>query len=361
MTPPPPPKPQVGSIAPYVAGKSIEEIAAAYGLVPESIAKLASNENPYGPSPEVVEAIKRVASTVHMYPSQSMHGLRKRMAEYVGTEPERVLPTPGMDGLIEYVLRAFVCDGDEVIITSPTFSYYEIASLACGARVVHVPRKHFEVCAHDVLERASERTKVVFVCSPNNPTGNTVPLDVVEELADSLRAIVFVDEAYVEFSSCSLLGELLDYDNVVIGRTLSKAFGLAGLRVGYGVLPSCLMEPCQRVATPFALSSVAQAAAEGALADIEYMRECVSRIRRDRELLYDIPFKTYPSEANFVLVDVAPFTAAEVCERLLKKGIIVRDCTGFYGMGKSYVRISVGTREQTKRVVEAMKEIHSEL
>jgi len=361
MSLPPPPKPQVDSIAPYVAGKSIEEIADAYGLEPESIAKLASNENPYGPSPEVVEAIKRVAPTVHVYPSQLMQGLRRRMAEYAGTEPERVLPTPGMDGLIECVLRAFVCDGDEVIITSPTFSYYEIASLACGASVVHVPRRHFEVCAHDVLERASERTKVVFLCSPNNPTGNIVPLDVVEELADSLRAIIFVDEAYVEFSSYSLLGELLDYDNVVIGRTLSKAFGLAGLRVGYGVLPTSLMEPCQRVATPFALSSVAQAAAESALTDIEHMRRCVSWIRRDRELLYTIPFKTYPSEANFVLVDVAPLTAGEVCERLLRRAIIVRDCTSFYGMGESYVRISVGTREQTKRVVEAMKEIHSEL
>ncbi len=355
-----PPKPQVSGIAPYVAGKSAEEMAAEYGVAPESIIKLGSNENPYGPSPRVVEAIQRAAPSVHVYPSYSMDTLKKGLAEYVGTVPERVLPTAGMDGLIEVVLRAFVQDGDEVIITSPTFSYYAIASAASGAKVVHVPREGFEVDADGVLESATERTKVVFVCSPNNPSGNTTPSETIAEIAQSLDAVVFVDEAYVEFASHSSLSELDGLDNVVVGRTLSKAFGLAGLRVGYGVLSDVVMDACLRVATPFAVSSLAQAAAVQALEDLDYVRECVARIRHNRELLYDIPFTTYPSDANFVLVNVAPLTAAEVCEMLLKRGIIVRDCTSFQGLGETYVRISVGTREQTKRVVDAMREVYSE-
>ncbi|MHC1602423.1 MAG: histidinol-phosphate transaminase [Methermicoccaceae archaeon] len=352
------PKPQVSSITPYVAGKSIEEIAAGYGVAPEDIVKLGSNENPYGPSLGAVEAIQKAASNVHVYPSYSMSALKKKLAVYAGTVPEKILPTAGMDGLVEDVLRAFVQDGDEVIITSPTFSYYAIASLACGANVVYVPREHFEIDTEGVLESATEKTKVVFVCSPNNPSGNITPSDTIAELATSLDAIVFVDEAYIEFAHGSALSELDEYDNVVVGRTLSKAFGLAGLRVGYGILPDAVMDACLRVATPFGLSSVAQAAAVRALDELDYMKECVSKIKRNRELLYDIPFTTYPSEANFVLVDVAPLSAKEACEELLKKGIIVRDCTSFEGLGSTYVRISVGTREQTERVVEAMKELY---
>jgi|Deesub1362A_J573_1020465.scaffolds.fasta_scaffold00039_79 histidinol-phosphate aminotransferase len=355
------PKKSIERIRPYVPGKGISEIAKRFGFKEDEVIKLASNENPYGTSPEVIQRIRENAQNVHLYPEPS--DVSTLLSEYVGVEEECIITTPGMDGLIDYTLRAYVSEGDTVLITSPTFSYYEIASLASGGDAVHVFRREFEVDASDIMDNL-DRCKLIFICSPNNPTGNTTPFEVIREIAESFDGIVFVDEAYVEFSGRDMISsaralpkKALSLENVIVGRTMSKAFGLAGLRIGYGILHPMIMEDVKRVATPFSVSSIAQVAAKTALENIEYFSRIVARMKNTRELLYEAPFKTYRSEANFVLMDVSPLTSEEVFNKLLERGVIVRDCSSFYGMGDHYIRVSVGREEETRRALDIFNEL----
>jgi len=357
-------KKSIERIRPYVPGKGISEIAKRFGFKESEVIKLASNENPYGTSPEVIQKIRENAQNVHLYPEPS--DVSTLLSEYVGVDEECIITTPGMDGLIDYTLRAYISEGDSVLITSPTFSYYEIASLASGGNAVHVFRRGFEVDVGDVMDNMDnlDRCKLIFICSPNNPTGNTTPFKVIREIAESFDGIVFVDEAYVEFSGRDMISsaralpkKALSLENVIVGRTMSKAFGLAGLRIGYGVLPPMIMEDVKKVATPFSVSSIAQVAAKTALENIEYFSRIVERMKNTRELLYKAPFKTYRSEANFVLMNVSPLTSEQVFSKLLERGVIVRDCSSFYGMGDHHIRVSVGREEETKKALDIFNEL----
>jgi histidinol-phosphate aminotransferase len=357
-------KKEIFDIAEYVPGKSIEEIASAYGLKPESIIKLGSNENPLGPSPKAVQALIEAAPGANIYPSADAHELREALSKYTGFPvPNIVASGPGMDGLLDGLCRIIIEKGDEVIVPTPTFSYYELPARACGGKPVFIRRNpDFSVDPEKVLKAVSSRTKIIFLCSPNNPSGNLLPEADLRKIVENTHALVFVDEAYVEFADRNLAGLVKEYDNLVIGRTFSKVFGLAGLRLGYGIMPEWLAKEYLRAATPFSVSLPALRAGLAALSDADHLNKSVNLAREGREYLKEkIPFKVYPSQSNFVLVDVSPLKAKKVTESLLKKGIIVRPCDSFREAGDSFIRVTVGTPEQNEKVVRAFEMSKSEV
>jgi len=350
----------IRTIPEYVPGRSIEDTAKKYGLDPASIIKLGSNENPLGPSQKAVEAILENACKVHLYPSADAGELVDALSTYLDIPVSNICATgPGMDGLLDNLTRLIIREGDEVIIPIPTFSYYEIAARANGASVVYVQRDQDLTVDIGAIQKAvSSRTKVIFLCSPNNPSGDVIPESHVRVLLESFHGLVFVDEAYVEFAEHSVKNLVMEYDNLVVGRTFSKIFGLAGLRLGYGIMPAWLKTEYLKVATPFNVSLLALKAGAAAISDKQHIEKSIAMVREGRKYLQEqIPFKVYASMANFVLVDVSPLHASEVCESFLKKGMIVRDCRSFRGAGNSLIRITVGTQEQNARVVEAFRSL----
>ncbi|NJD53375.1 MAG: histidinol-phosphate transaminase [Candidatus Methanoperedens sp.] len=355
----------VKDIKEYVPGKSIDEIAKKYGLDPDTIIKLGSNENPLGPSPLAVAAIKEKAQGVHLYPQADALELKKAIGDYTGYPASNIVVSGnGMDGIFDTMMRLFMSPGAESIIPIPTFSYYEISTLANGGKPVFVDRNpDFSISPEKVLGKINENTCLIFLCSPNNPSGNSIPEKDVRKILDSTGAIVFIDEAYVEFAGSSITGLVREYDNLIVGRTFSKAFGLAGMRMGYAIVPEWIARVYMKVMTPFSMDILSAAAGSAALGDREYLKKSIETVKNGRMQLSGAlslcKCKVYPSDANFILVDVSPRSAEEVSESLLRKGIIIRDCTSFRGAGKSLIRISVGTQMQNERVIEAFREILS--
>ncbi len=349
----------IRDIKEYVPGKSIEDIAQQYGLRPENIVKLGSNENPLGPSPLVISTIRERAANIHLYPGVDAIELRKAIGAYTGFPPENITASgSGMDGILDTIMRLFISCGSETIIPIPTFSYYEIVTRFSGGKPVFVKREpDFDIDPDKILESVSAKTKMIFLCSPNNPSGNLIPEGVVRHILESVNAIVFIDEAYIEFSKSSLTGLVKEYANLIIGRTFSKAFGLAGMRMGYAVMPEWINKAYMKVMTPFSVDVLSAAAGVEALKDKEHLKNSIEILKQGRLQLTNglgSLFKVYPSEANFILVDVSPRTASDISQALLKKGIIVRDCTSFRGAGKSLIRISAGTKEQNEKVIDAL-------
>ncbi len=345
----------------YVPGRSIAETSKAYNIPVDSIIKLGSNENPLGPSPAAVRAVTDRASGISVYPESDASDLRDAISEYTRHPAENIVAGAGMDGVIDTLMRILM--PGEAIIPTPTFSYYAISARAHHGTPVFAPRdRDFAIDPQDILSQVTGGTRVIFLCSPNNPSGNLIPesdLQMILEGLEGRDAIVFLDEAYVEFSERSMIDLAGEYDNLVVGRTLSKAFGLAGLRVGYGVMSERIRERYLKYATPFAVSTLATAAGIAALDDREHLTRSIEQVLDGRKKLAGIPFHIYPSEANFVLVDVSPHRSDAVCDFLARRGLIVRDCSSFRGAGDSLVRVSVGTAEQNERVVDAFSEFQN--
>jgi len=354
------PKPSIESMKEYVAGRNIEEVARSYGIDEQDVIKLASNENCLGPSPKAVAAIGRAAETIHLYPSVDAIELREALAAHYNMPVGNIVAGPGMDGVMETLLRVFLDKGDESVIPLPTFSYYENVTGFSSAKPVFSMRKaDYSLDTGDLLSKVTDRTKFIFITSPNNPTGNITPVRDIEEIAKEVKSLVFVDEAYIDFADHTALDLVKKYDNVIVGRTMSKAWGLAGLRIGYAFVPEWVLKQYMKAATPHSISRVSIAAALGALDDPEHYRKSVETVRAGRKYLAEnIPFKVLPSEANFILMDVAPRKSKLVADECMKRGIILRDCSSFRGMGDTFVRVTVGTPEQNKRLVDALKEIH---
>lgn len=357
-------KKEIFDIAEYVPGKSIEEIASAYGIDTASIIKLGSNENPLGPSSKAIQALVDIASGANIYPSADAIELREALSKYTGFPVSNLVASgPGMDGLLDGLCRLIIEKGDEFIVPTPTFSYYELPARVCGGKPVFIRRNQdFSVDLEKLLEAQSKKTKIIFLCSPNNPSGNLLPEKDLRKILENTKALVFVDEAYVEFADKNLSGLVREYDNLVVGRTFSKVFGLAGLRLGYGIMPEWLAKEYIRAATPFSVSLPALKAGIAALSDTEHRRKSIELARKGREYLKEkIHFKVYPSQANFVLVDVAPLKGKAVTQSLMKKGIIVRSCDSFRGASDTLIRVTVGTPEQNEKVVRAFETIKNEV
>jgi histidinol-phosphate aminotransferase len=321
------------------------------GPKPAREVRLDWNESPYGPSPKAVAALRELEAH-NRYPEFDAWALREALARYAGVPPERVVAGAGLDNVLETLMFLVVGSGDRVIISEPTFLVYEILARAHGGEVVDVPlREDFSLDASGVLDAIDERTKLIVICNPNNPTGNLLDSAAIERVVAEAPCLVAIDEAYAEFAGVSHLGLMDHYPNLAILRTMSKFAGFAGLRVGYGIFPDALMPYVLRIMPGFCnVSSGATAAAIASLADEEYNRGTVARIVRDREALADrlraMPgVEPLPSATNFLLVRLPVSDAGPVVRELGHRGVYVRHFANpAFGIADC-LRVSIGTPE----------------
>ncbi|HUK92944.1 MAG TPA: histidinol-phosphate transaminase [Methanomicrobiales archaeon] len=332
----------------YVYSTGAAEIARRSGVDP--VARLASNENPFPPPPVVLDAAILALRGVNRYPPEQPCSLLDALKRHHGDYP--FAAGAGMDGVIETVIRALVAPGERVVVSTPTFSFYGVAARAQGAEVVQAERREDFSVDPGSFARAMKGAALGFICSPNNPTGNATPPEEIAGILEKIDGVLFLDNAYVDFSDVDYRELMKDYDNLIIGRTLSKIYALAGLRIGYAFLPEWLTAPYGRAATPFAVSTVAAAAAEAALGEREWSEAYLDHVRTWRaRYTRETAHRVYPSQANFVLVDVAPLRSDEVTEALAARGVVVRSCRSFPGLEDHYIRVSIGEDWENERFI----------
>ncbi|MCX7856125.1 MAG: histidinol-phosphate transaminase [Anaerolineae bacterium] len=360
-----PVQPQRGlaEIRPYVPGKPIEEVQREYGLT--DIIKLASNENPLGPSPRAMRALAEEVPRLHLYPDGDSYELRHALARHLGIRPDQVTVGNGADGVIVQTCLSYLDDGDEVVVGQPSFPLYEIYTHVMRAHLVPVPLRDYRLDLEGMAAAITDRTKIVFVCNPNNPTGTIVTADEVSAFMARVPESVLVvfDEAYYEFVHTDEFPDTLAYiregrQNVMTIRTFSKIYGLAGVRLGYAVAQPEVLAPLLKVKEPFAVNRLAQAAGIAALEDDGFMEATIAATVNGRQFLcrgfHRLGVSCIPSHTNFVLVRVGP-QAGEVARRLLERGIIVRPCD-IYGLPE-FLRITIGTPTQNARLLTALEEV----
>jgi histidinol-phosphate aminotransferase len=350
------------TIKPYVPGKPIEEVKREFGL--RHVIKLASNESPFGPSPKVLKAIQAAAKVVNRYPDGDCFLLRQELAKRLRVKPRQLIFGNGSDEVIVLAIRAFVGPGDEVVLAKPSFLVYEIASKIAGARLKHVPLRNFRYDLAAMKKAVTAKTKIVFLGNPDNPSGMYLPdKDLVNFLKGLRRDIVvLIDEAYFEFVRAADYGQAIRlinrYPNVLVTRTFSKMYGLAGLRVGYGVGDEGMIDLLNRIREPFNVNSIAQAAALAALKDRAYYKKISATIDKQRRFLLAgllrLNLKVVDSCANFILIDVGA-SAPVIANKLLKKGVIVRGM-GFWGL-KGHIRVTIGAASENKRFINALEAV----
>jgi histidinol-phosphate aminotransferase len=339
----------------------MEEVERELGL--DEVIKLASNENPLGPSPLAIQAIREALQGLHRYPHGDCHSLRHRLSRHLGVQPEELCFGNGSNELLELVTRAFLGPGDEAVMGNPAFVVYRSVCQAVGCEIREVPLKDYTHDLHGMLQAVTARTKLVFLGNPNNPTGTCVSPTDLHAFVGALprNVILVVDEAYREYLPRDLQPNLLKYVRdgryLLALRTFSKAYGLAGLRIGYGVGPAAMIEILNRVRQPFNVNALAQEGARAALDDEAHLEETLRTTEAGRRSLQarldEMGVSYTPSVANFILVDVGVEGKA-VSTALLRKGVIVRSMEG-YGL-PTHIRITVGTAQENARAIKALSE-----
>jgi len=340
----------------YRAGRGIEEVAREIGLDPDDLVKLASNENMYGPSPKAVETIQSAAERMHSYPKASHADLAERLGQRWDIPAEQVWLGNGGDGVLDYFARAMLEPGDAVLVPSPGFAYYPMS-----ARFHHGEVREYTLSKAEEFAQTAETVlkdydgeRIVYLTSPHNPTGSEFTDDAIVEIAEQTdeETLVLVDEAYGEFTESESARRLIEErDDVAILRTFSKVYGLAGVRLGYGLVPEAWADAYARINTPFAASELACRAGLAALDDDDHVEQTVETARWAREYYHEhLDAPTWESGGNFVLAEVGDGSA--VAEAAQHEGVIVRDCSSF-GLPEC-IRITCGTREDTKRAVEVV-------
>lgn len=353
--------PQLASLRPYIPGKPIEEVERELGL--EAI-KLASNENPLGPSPKAVEAMRAALTESHRYPDAAGYYLRQRLAERLAVSMEQITLGGGSTELIQLTTRLLLGPGLEGLTSQYSFLVFAQSVQAVGTRLVEAPMKAWGFDLEALASRLTERTRLVYIANPNNPTGTLVRATEVDRLLARLpdSAVLLLDEAYCDYVDEPDYSHSLDYvrqqRNVLVLRTFSKVYGLAGLRVGYGMGHPQLIAALDKIRSPFNVSRLAQVAALAALDDEEHVRRSVESNRRGLELFArEIPRLglTYvPSHANFFFLETGN-DAEQDFKALLRMGVIVRPLA-FMGLPRA-LRVTVGTEEENRRVLEALKKL----
>jgi histidinol-phosphate aminotransferase len=350
------------SLKPYVAGKPLEELEREFGI--KDAVKLASNENPLGPSPMALEAIRRNAEDLHRYPNSGSYDLCQHLAGQLNIKCENIVLGNGSDDLIAMLARVLLQPGDEAVLPEPSFLFYEIVIQSSGAVPVGIPLKSGTTDLDGMLDCIGPLTRLVFVNNPHNPTGSLIPKPALDEFVEALPAnvVLVIDEAYIEFVNDRRCPKSIDYlnsDKTVVGlRTFSKAYGLAGLRIGYGLMPAYFAELLHRVRQPFNVNSLAQTAAIAALEDQEFLADTVRLVNDEMDFIYQALDKlniSYTrSRANFLLIQLNK-KADEVFEDLLRLGVIVRSMSA-YGY-PDCIRVSVGQHHENVRFLASLEKV----
>ncbi|HHV93221.1 MAG TPA: histidinol-phosphate transaminase [Firmicutes bacterium] len=349
-------------IAPYQPGKPISEVKREKGLT--DVIKLASNENPLGPSPKAVAALQQSLGSLHIYPDGSCFELRQALAKRLGVDPMELIFGNGSDEVIKMLGLTFLEPGDEVLTCEPTFSEYAYAAHLMGARFKSLALKDYAFDLEALLTAIGPKTKMVFICNPNNPTGAYVNKSAVEDFLAGVphHVLVVFDEAYYEYVTAEDYPDTIRYvregRNVVVLRTFSKIYGLAGLRIGYGIAPGHIAQLVRRVREPFNVNAAAQIAALAALEDEEHVRRSRELNEAGKAWLYleleKLGLEYVPSQTNFIFVDLKQDSQV-VYQRLLDRGIIARS-GGVFGC-PNWLRVSIGTEEENCRLIEALAEV----
>jgi len=355
--------PYIETLRPYEPGRSIEEVKRLYGL--DRVAKLASNENPLGPSPLALEAIHAHAPEVHCYPNGGLD-LRERLAAEFDLKVANVIAGSGSDGIMSNIIRAFLCDEDEVLTTEAAFIGFQVLARSRGVKYRTVPYRDWHYDLEALAASINEKTKIVYLANPNNPTGTIFTRHEFDAFYKHVpeRVLIILDEAYFEYAQDNPRypdSMHYRYDNVITLRTFSKVYGLAGVRIGYGFAHEELIANLLKVKLPFEPSSLAQAAGIAALDDREFVHRSLELNARGRRLIAEslrkMGFEVTPSEANFVMVPLdSAGTAAWLTEELLSRGVIVRPLAAF-GLPQC-LRISTGTDENNRMLLDALESLH---
>ena len=352
----------------YVPGRSQDEIAQDFGLKKEDIIKLGSNENPWGPSPKAMKAIEDEIASINRYPESQLHELVSEIADYAGVKDSQVIiGGDGADEIIDVLAKTFIDNGDEFIVPLPSYMYYEYLLKQYGAKPVYAKwdLDANKLDVESIYAAVTPKTKMMFLCSPNNPTGTLIDKEVLRDIASKNPDIlIIIDEAYFEYSEVTNRDLIDEFDNIFIIRTMSKVLGLAGMRIGYGLACEEIIEYMHRIKPVFSLTRLSFVAALNTFRDKEYIEESIKKGIESRQYLYDEVSKidglyVFPSKSNFMLINVkeSGFTASELALELMKKGIIVRDCTSFKGLDEYWIRISICTLEEDAKFIEILKEV----
>lgn len=359
----------IAAITPYPPGKPQGELERELGI--SGSIKLASNENAWGPSPRAVRAMRSELLNVHRYPDATCFSLVNAVAEKEGFDPSEVVLGNGSNEIIDFLVKAFVQEGDEVITSHPSFLMYQKFVQVRGGINYVVPLKDMRHDLAVIKEMVSETTRLIFIDNPNNPTGTAIPpVDLYQFLSDIPETVIVVlDEAYIDFADkqlrvdmYSLIRNVAGRCPVVFLRTFSKVYGLAGLRIGYALMAREVASCLQKVRQPFNINQMAQVGALAALSDEEHYERTIARTKEGLQFLMreveDLGCTTYPTQTNFFLIDVRG-SADQLYTSMLNKGVIIRSM-GAYGFD-TFIRVTVGTEEENKRFVKTLAECLTEL
>jgi histidinol-phosphate aminotransferase len=367
MIPVPKPRKEIKNFQPYIPGRPIEEIKEKFGL--DTVYKLASNENPLGCSKTVKDVLKNLYTIFHRYPEGSSSKLREKIAKKFNISPDEVIIGAGTDELIELLGKTYLSRNDNIIVSDHAFIRYKMAGELMGCKIISVPMKNFTHDLFSMAKKVNKNTKIIFIANPNNPTGTYNTKDEVMWmlkylLEKKLYPIVVFDEAYYEYAK--VFNDYPDsislrklYPNIVILRTFSKVYGLAGLRVGFGIARKEIISDLDRVRPPFNVSVVAQYVAEKALDDEKHIEKSVSHVISEKEFLYSqldkLNIEYIKSATNFILINVAPKKGYDVFLKLLEKGVIVRAMDEYNF--PNHIRVTIGTREENFAFIKNFKQI----
>lgn len=353
------------SIKPYVPGKPVEEVERELGI--SNVVKLASNENPLGPAPKSIQVLRDLADKVAVYPDGNCYYLKNAISEHLDVTPANLIVGNGSDEIIKLIAEAFLEEGEEAIVADPTFSEYDFAIKIMGGRTIVVPTKKL---THDLSAMAAavtDKTKLVFICNPNNPTGTIVGKNETDAFLASIPedVITVFDEAYYEYVTAEDYPQTLEYvhqgKNVIVLRTFSKIYGLAGLRVGYGVAKPELIGMISRVKEPFNVNMMAQGAAFAALDDQDHVVRSRTLNEEGKEFLAKefnrLGLSFVPTQANFVWVQIKA-DCQKVFAKMLRRGVIVR--TGDIFGAPDVIRVTIGTADQNQRFIEVLEAVLTE-
>jgi histidinol-phosphate aminotransferase len=348
-------RPEIKGIPEYVPGKTPKE---------PGVVKLASNENPFGPSPKALEAIVKEAKNLQIYPDQKSILLREALSKKLGVPDNCIICGNGSDDIMQIIGATYLNPGDEVIISKNTFSIYELVARIFSGKLVFVDLKDYEIDLDGIAKAVTEKTKIVWLTNPNNPTGTIFTAAQFDALMKKMRGnvLVVVDEAYAEFVESKDFPDTIKYvkegKNVVVLRTFSKFYGLAGLRVGYGIAKAELIKPMFRTKMPFNVSRLAQAGAMAALDDEEFLDKTSKNNSEGKKYLYaeldKLGLEYKKTESNFIFINIKR-SADELFIEMMKQRVIIRPLTSF-GLPQA-IRISIGTSDQNERLVSALIKI----